>query len=169
MTAHSPAAPIAGDFAAWQERVRGRNIHETTLLATDYLNHLNEMVMLLEMVPDMPEMLEDCRDWQPKSYVDHFRDSGFSDKELAIAAYDHAPPRFRVAFEDTVGKFDRLAARSLAQLDAVIDDPVLLRFRCQNAVAAMQELIGVCNAIIHGKERTISQEEIDDLMSRAEG
>lgn len=156
--------PAASDLADWQTRVRGRNIHEATLLATDYLNHLNELVMLLEMVPDMPEMLEDCREWQPKSYVEHFQDSGFSDKELAIEAYDHVPARFRQAFEDTVGKFDRATAAVLTHLDEVMADEVLLRFRCQNAVQTLQELIGVCNAIIHGEERTISQSEIDELL-----
>ena len=71
--------------------MRGANISEKTLLSTDYLNHFNEIVMLIEMVPDMPDMIEDCRLWHPKSYQQHFRDSGFSEKELAIEAYDHVP------------------------------------------------------------------------------
>jgi hypothetical protein len=50
------------DFLAYQEKVRDTNINEQTLLATDYLNHFNEIVMLLEMVPDMPEMLEDAKE-----------------------------------------------------------------------------------------------------------
>jgi len=32
------------DFLAWRGRVRGANISEKTLLATDYLNHFNEIV-----------------------------------------------------------------------------------------------------------------------------
>lgn len=40
---------------AWAERLRVANINPRTGLATDYLNHFNEAVMLLEMVPDMPE------------------------------------------------------------------------------------------------------------------
>ncbi len=90
------------DFAAWQKKVEGTNISSTTLLATDYLNHFNEIVMLLEMVPDMPDMIEDCKEWAPKSYQDHFRDSAFSDKELAIEAYDHVPARFRRPSEETI-------------------------------------------------------------------
>ena len=53
--------PDDGEFLALQQRVKGSNIDETTLLATDYLNHFNEIVMLLEMVPDMPEMLEEVK------------------------------------------------------------------------------------------------------------
>ena len=41
--------------------VRGKNINETTLLATDYLNHFNEIIMVLELVPDMPECLEEAQ------------------------------------------------------------------------------------------------------------
>ena len=39
--------PGAGDgqFLAMQQRVKGSNIDETTLLATDYLNHFNEIVI----------------------------------------------------------------------------------------------------------------------------
>ena len=90
------------DFLAWRGRVRGANISEKTLLATDYLNHFNEIVMLIEMVPDMPDMIEDCRLWHPKSYQKHFQDSGFSEKELAIEAYDHVPNKFRTPFEATM-------------------------------------------------------------------
>ena len=68
--------------------VQGKNIHEETLLATDYLNHFNEIIMLLDMIPSMPECLEDAKAWEPKTYVEHFRDSGFADKDLAIFAYD---------------------------------------------------------------------------------
>ena len=50
------------DFTEWQQKVEGTNISSTTLLATDYLNHFNEIVMLLEMVPDMPDMIEDCKE-----------------------------------------------------------------------------------------------------------
>lgn len=73
-------------YEAFRARVADANINTQTLLATDYLNHFNEIIMLLEMVPDMPDMLEECRAWEPKSYQDHFRESSFSDKQLAIEA-----------------------------------------------------------------------------------
>ena len=81
------------DTDAMRDRVRGTNINEQTLLATDYLNHFNEIVMTMEMVPDMPKFLEEAKAWQPKTYQDHFRDSGFTDKDLVIEAYRHAPAK----------------------------------------------------------------------------
>ncbi len=44
-------------------RLEGTNINPNTFLATDYLNHFNEMVMFLEMIPDMPDMLEEAKAW----------------------------------------------------------------------------------------------------------
>ena len=42
----------ADSLEVLREKVRGTNINEHTLLATDYLNHLNEPIMLLEMVAE---------------------------------------------------------------------------------------------------------------------
>ncbi len=48
--------------------VKGKNINEDTLMATDYLNHFNEIIMLLEMVPSMPECFDDCQEWQSSKH-----------------------------------------------------------------------------------------------------
>ena len=72
-----PGALRASMNIAFDEKnrllVRGKNINQNTLLATDYLNHFNEIIMLLEMVPSMPECYEDAAGWRPKSYAEHFR------------------------------------------------------------------------------------------------
>ena len=52
--------------------LRAANINPRTGLATDYLNHFNEAIMLLEMIPDMPECAEEFLRWQPLSYREHF-------------------------------------------------------------------------------------------------
>ena len=62
-------APIDEARAA---QLRAANINPRTGLATDYLNHFNEAVMLLEMIPDMPECAEDFLGWQPLSYARAF-------------------------------------------------------------------------------------------------
>src|SRR5262249_53928612 len=81
--ARSPAAPDQLTGAAADKACRDvagllkANINPVSLLATDYLNHFNEAVMLLELIPDMPDMLTDAKRWAPKPYKQHFRDSGF--------------------------------------------------------------------------------------------
>ena len=94
-------------YKAMCARAQGTNVHDRTLLATDYLNHFNEAVMLLEMLPDMPDLAEELAEWHPKSYVDHFRDSGIADRELAIEAYPYSPESFRLPFEFTIRGISR--------------------------------------------------------------
>jgi|TARA_R110001583_G_scaffold32107_6_gene109948 hypothetical protein len=155
------------DFALWQKKVEGTNISSATLLATDYLNHFNEIVMLLEMVPDMPDMLEDCQEWAPKSYQQHFQDSAFSDRELAIEAYDHVPEKFRHPFEETVEHMNAVVLRANEQLAIVIDkgNPEVIRMTANSATSALQRFMDVASAIIHGSAKTMSQEEIDAAMA----
>jgi len=56
----------------------------------------------------MSEYFDDAMEWTPKSYETHFRDSAFTDKELAVLAYYNAPERFRVPFDVTVARMDEL-------------------------------------------------------------
>src|SRR3979409_2759970 len=74
--------------AARAAELRAANINPRTGLATDYLNHFNEAIMLLEMIPDIPECAEDFLAWHPLSYAEHFTASNFAARDLAIEAYE---------------------------------------------------------------------------------
>src|SRR5690349_21239808 len=154
------------DFLSWRLRVRGTNISEKTLLATDYLNHFNEIVMLIEMVPDMPDMMDECRVWRPKSYQQHFRDSGFSEKELAIEAYDHVPNKFRTPFEATIAQMDAVILFTLDRMEVArtAGDDQRLRFDCSTSTQMLHKIMQVANGIIHGTTHVMQQGEIDDYM-----
>src|SRR6478672_3344909 len=89
-----PAPPQPDpDKATRAARLRAANINPRTGLATDYLNHFNEAVMLLEMIPDIPECSEDFLQWTPLSYAEHFTASNFRARDLAIEAYEQSHPR----------------------------------------------------------------------------
>jgi hypothetical protein len=154
------------DFLAFQEKVRDTNINEQTLLATDYLNHFNEIVMTLEMIPDMPELLEDAREWQPKSYQDHLSESSFSDRELAVEAYNHVPKKFREPFEQTISQIDTLIATSIDRLesDLLTGNMDLVRENATALSRVIQQLMDVAGGIIHGSAKTMEQSEIDILI-----
>lgn len=156
----------SAEFQAWQGKVRGTNISPTSLLATDYLNHFNEIIMLLGMVPSMPELVEVCRGWRPKGYVDHFRASGLSDRELAIAAYDHVPARFKVPFEDVIAQMNRVAESALEQLTNAQDagDAQLLAVKADTASRLLQHLHDCASAVIHGTNAGMSQADIDAFL-----
>nr|WP_319484016.1 hypothetical protein [uncultured Cohaesibacter sp.] len=82
------------------------NINPVTLLATDYLNHFNEVLMLIEMLPSMPECAEDIVSWRPMCYPDYFEQSTFKEKQLAISLYDSVQPQVRDQLESLVNDID---------------------------------------------------------------
>lgn len=153
-------------FLAFRAKVKGTNISERTLLATDYLNHFNEIVMLLEMVPDMPELLDEVKEWEPLGYQTHFEHSSFSDKQLAVEAYEVVPTKFRAPFEETIEQMNHLVEHAIQRMDKVITtgDTELLRATATAASHNLQRLMDVASAIIHGSERTMDQEEIDAMI-----
>jgi hypothetical protein len=148
------------------ERARGSNVNEKTLLATDYLNHVNEIVMLFDLVPDAPECLEDCKAWQPLSYQDHFRLSHIADRDLAIEAYDFSPPEFKEPFDQLVAEMNRLVAISIERLDAALAEgnEGVTRLVAERASRNLQDLIGQASAVINGTDHAVDQAQIDALM-----
>lgn len=161
--------------------VRGKNINETTLLATDYLNHFNEIIMVLELVPDMPDCLDEAREWAPKSYQEHFRDSAFTDKDLAILAYENAPEAYKLPFDQTVDRMNRLVEQGLQEITnkSEAGDESALRVSVEVLSRRLRDLIDGASAIINGhkqagyeddddqdasgQEQLSSQDEIDKL------
>lgn len=148
------------------ERARGTNVSDKTLLATDYLNHFNEIIMLMELIPDAPECLEDCRAWEPKSYVQHFQDSSIADRDLAIAAYPYSPPQFRGPFDYVVGEMNRLVSTALPAIEAATEknDEDRRRLIVELTVAGLRALVDRASAAIHGDIHAMDQSEIDRLM-----
>ena len=153
-------------YTALSRRAVGSNVNEKTLLATDYLNHINEIVMLLELIPDVPDCLEDCKAWQPLSYQDHFAQSGIADRDLAIEAYHHVPKRFREPFDRLVTEMNRLVGISIARLDRTLEagNDEVTRQVATRASRNLQDLIGQAGAVIHGETAVMGQEQIDALM-----
>jgi hypothetical protein len=154
------------DFFTWSKQVEGHNINPLTLLATDYMNHFNEIVMLLEMLPNTPSMLGECQAWKETSYQDHFRQSGFAAKGLAVAAYDHCPRKLKQPFEATVTKLNLLIAEMLAEIANIIaaEQPERLREYLPLQLRKLKKLTTQANAIIQGESIVLDQAEIDDLL-----
>ena len=156
-------------FLAIQQQVSGTNINSETLLATDYLNHLNEPLMLLEMLPDMPDLASELETWQPKSYVEHFEASNFTDKDLAIEAYSWVPEEYRLAFEHTVKLANLCVLETVAAIRTPIEHSQEAEVRAivSNALTALTHLVNRANAIIHGREYVLEQAQIDEIMGDA--
>lgn len=149
-----------------RSRLDGTNINSETLLATDYLNHFNEVVMLLEMLPDMPDCLEDLREWQPKSYPDHFRDSVFSDRDLAIEAFTLVPTEFLTPFVQVVENLDSAILGAVDHAGKAIENggEKGLAAAVKGAMPGIQSLLDMASAIINGAVLSLDQDEIDSIL-----
>ena len=115
----SPAQPAdepRAGAAADARRLADANINPATGLATDYLNHFNEAIMLLEMLSSCPDCLADFLTWRPVSYRQHFSASRFAGRELAIAAYDAANPDVRERLDTLAGAMNGVLEATRAAL-----------------------------------------------------
>ena len=137
----TPEAP-----ASVTDVLSAANINARTGLATDYLNHFNEFVMLLELVPSLPDVRDDMLSWVPVTYKQHFMQSGFRERELAIQAYDLAPPRYRQAFDETISVLNSLVRT--VQLN--LQDEAGPQDDIQILAAQIRSLIARAGAIVNG-------------------
>jgi hypothetical protein len=137
------------DEEGWAAQLRAANINPRTGLATDYLNHFNEAIMLLEMIPDMPECAEDFLGWNPLSYREHFTASNLKGRDLAVAAYDSADANIRAEFDNiTSAMTSILTAVSAAMLEASQDKTRAAL--AEQATGWVKPLVALAGGIING-------------------
>lgn len=156
----------------FRSHIPGTNINEATLLASDYLNHFHELVMLLEAVESDPEgFTEDLLGWRPLTYEEHFSASGFRDKTLAVAAYHRAPRAIRVRFDEAVAKLHGEAITVIAEVAVELrrDDKSRLHIRCTDAVSRLLVLIEEANSIATGEPPQDRDDPFDDAGGQGPG
>jgi hypothetical protein len=155
-----------GDFASCDT-----NINPVTGLATDYLNHFNEAIMLLEMLSNCPDCLDDFLAWQPLSYREHFATSRFKGRDMAIAAYDAADPNLRRCLDALAGTMTAMLEATRAALRSDMP-PEAGGLIAEAAAAWLKPLIGRAGAVINGETDAKAsapaalQAVVDGLMSR---
>jgi len=147
------------------------NINPETLLTTDYLNHFNEIIMLLELVPGAPTQFSaELAEWEHQSYEEHFTHSGFRDKELAIAGYRNAPEEVRRRFDSSVADLEQEMVMLLQQVQEKIDagDTEGLSMLCSEAVPQLQNLVQITSGIVNGSQAGETETDIDEETSSAQ-
>ena len=136
------------------------NINPRTGLATDYLNHFNEAVMLLEMIPDIPECAEDFLAWSPLSYCEHFMASNFKAKDLAISAYEFADPDIRTEFEQITDTMTSILTAVGTGMREANQDKTRAKL-AEQAIGWLKPLVSVAGGVINGG----SEADVDSIMS----
>ena len=154
-TAPAPARPrndhmmpigLDEDRAA---ELRAANINPRTGLATDYLNHFNEAIMLLEMIPDMPECASDFLEWRPLSYAEHFHASNFKARDLAISAYETADPAIRAEFDQLTNTMTSILTAVGQAMREANQDKTRARL-AEQATAWVKPLVMAAGGVING-------------------
>ena len=147
-------------------------INPASGLANDYLNLFNEIVMLVEQLPTMPELFEDIQLWRPVSYRDYFRRSILPGRGTALEAYDRLDARFRQNFEAVVAELDRRATGAVAAVRKQFkadDDPVALAALCERAGSTIRDVLDKATMLVnHGElvSDDMVQKRTDLLMAK---
>jgi hypothetical protein len=137
------------------------NIMPATGLATDYLNVFNEAVMLFGLLGDMPDMIEELRNWEPLSYEQHFARSGFQAKDLAILAYQNADPAIKVPFDALSHETCELLQQAISQAESLIQAGAPLDDFIAETTIALQSSIMMLDGMVHGGAAGGAQDDID--------
>jgi hypothetical protein len=156
-TARPESTPEAQARAA---ELKAANINPRTGLATDYLNHFNEAVMLLEMIPDVPDCAEDFLQWRPLSYPEHFTASNFKARDLAIEAYEAADPTIRAEFDHVTGTMTSILTAVGEAMREAQQDTTRTKL-AEQATSWVKPLVTAAGGIINGG----SDSDIDYIMT----
>ena len=123
-------------------------------LANDYLNLFNEIVMLIEQLPSMPELIDDIFAWRPTTYQDYFTRSILPGRGSALEAYAALSQTFRRDFEAIVEELDRMAVGAIAAIrrhhkakgDA---EPYTLAGLCTRSGEKMREVLDRATKLVN--------------------
>ncbi len=126
-------------------------------IANDYLNHFNEILLMVENLPVLlPDMVDDILGWKPVSYVEYFKKSPLPGSAEALRIYDSLDQGFRTDFESMVELIDRIVLASIAVIadhrlpDGGID-PEAITGICEQCSADMRLVLDrTADLINHG-------------------
>lgn len=142
-------------------------------LSNDYLNLYSEVLMLIELAPLDPEVVEDLGAWRAIPYPDYFDASHLRRAPQARAAWDALDPERRAAFEVLTRAMDRLATTAIRALrpPCAADDAALV---AEVTAPALRRLIERAGAFLNSNGRVLpddshveeAQGVIDRLIAR---
>lgn len=161
-----PDGETGGDFASCDA-----HINSVTGLATDYLNHFNEAIMLLEMPSDTPDCLNDFLNWRPNSYREQFAASRFKGRAVAIAAYA-ADPNRRASLDALTSTMNALLQATGAALRSSMPPQAVAELAVYT-VFWLKPLVALAGAAINGETDLAvdgdvqQQAAVDALMQRS--
>jgi hypothetical protein len=153
------------DLDKLRERLIGTNIDPRSFLSTDYFNHFNEVIMMLNMLPDMPELLDEIDKWSYMTYREHFQNSALGFAPMAIEVYDYAPIDLRERFDKLTVQMSMLVVETRLRLRRTLEEGNREKFGDMALLSSMelQGMIDDGGAIVHGYGQAADQSVIDKM------
>jgi purine-binding chemotaxis protein CheW len=146
-------------------------------IANDYLNHFNEVFLLIENLPILlPEMLDELMAWKPVTYREYFQKSLLPGSAQAIAIYDRLDEGFRNEFEAIIKSVNAIALASVQVIgnhrspSGEIDPEQVSEF-CENSSRAMRSALNrAADLVNNGRGEVIEtpQEMVERILNVAE-
>jgi purine-binding chemotaxis protein CheW len=146
-------------------------------IANDYLNHFNEVFLLIENLPILlPEMLDELMAWKPVTYREYFQRSLLPGSARAIAIYDGLDEDFRNEFETIIKSVNGIALASVQVIGnhrsptGEIDPEQVSEF-CENSSRAMRSALNrAADLVNNGRGEVIEtpQEMVERILNVAE-
>lgn len=127
-------------------------VNPSTGLANDYLNVFNEILLLLEFLPTMPEMTEEALAWQPRTYCEYFEQSSIPGAKHALKAYSSVDPVLRKKFELVLARLTQIVVDAQATLtveQASADYPDCIVQSCEQTAESMRIGLAYVNRLIN--------------------
>lgn len=172
-TANRAADHVASANRAASRAQGGVDINAETGLCTDYLNHFNEAIMVLEMLSAVPEVIDEFLAWKPRSYYEHFAASTFKNREAVVAAYQGADPATRKALDTLADAMNEMLSATRDVIKSS-NSSTATGALAQNAVKRLKPLVTHAGMVINGRvaeragnfEASAPQAAVDALLQR---
>jgi hypothetical protein len=156
---HDAEDPFATDGDL--ERRAAALVNPESGLANDYLNVFNELLMLVEQLPMMPDLIDDIVAWRPISYKDYFVKSTLPGRQTALENYEKLAADLREEFEAVVADLDRCATGCVAAIRINIrrknKDPEVLAALCAKAATAMHAILARATDIVNNGQSVAAE------------
>ena len=167
-----PARPVEAARQLDSAEMAAANINPATGLATDYLNHFNEAIMMLELIPSMPACIDDLMAWNVMTYREHFLAATQKHREDVLVAYDTADPQARIMLDEIADTMSSIlsATRDALRLDL---SPTVAAGLAREAAYQLKPLVARAGAVINGLKVSgdiplagVAQAAVDAILER---
>lgn len=173
MTVATVAGSQAGEMGSLEERAASL-VNPASGIANDYLNHFNEILLLIENLPTLlPEMLDELLEWKPVTYREYFAKSLLPGSAAALEIYEGLDEGFRRDFESIIDGVNAMATASIEVIrahrgpDGEVDPSRVSDF-CENASCAIRSALNRASDLVNnGREKVVetSQGMADRLIT----